>query len=170
MVYRGTLLALALLQAAPTQASRATDVIRWHGDGVQIYDCMKAGVGYAWTLRQPDALLTDAGGHVSGHHGAGPSWTATDGSRVVGHVLTTIPAPRPGAIPWLVLQAARHDGCGELAGVSYVLRTETIGGVAPAGGCSHDRAGAVVSVPYQASYLFLQPAEDASSGAAPCTP
>jgi len=170
MVYRGTLLALVLLQAAPTQAARSTDVIRWHGDGVQIYDCAQAGGRYAWTLRQPDAVLTDAGGHVSGHHGAGPSWTATDGSRVVGHVLTTIPAPRPGAIPWLVLQATKHDSCGALAGVSYVLRTETVGGVAPADGCSHDQAGAVVSVPYQANYSFLQPAEGASSGATPCRP
>ena len=167
MVHQGILLPLLLLSAAPgTKTADAAGVIRWHGDGVQIYDCAKAGNGYAWTLRQPDALLTDATGRISGHHGAGPSWTATDGSSVVGHVVTTIPAPRPGAIPWLVLQAAAHDGHGTLDDVTYVLRTETVGGVAPAGGCSQDHAGAVVTVPYQATYSFLHPTEEVPTASA----
>ena len=161
MVRRTIFLALSALVTAPSGlADEAAGVLRWHGEGTQIYDCRKSDAGPAWVLRQPDATLTDADGRMRAHHGAGPSWTAADGSRVVGRVITTVPAPRAGAIPWLVLQADAHDGSGTLDGVTYVLRTETVGGVAPAGGCDGDHDGAVATVPYQATYTFLRPAPE----------
>jgi hypothetical protein len=101
--------------------------------------------------------LTDADGRIRASHGAGPSWTAADGSRVVGRAITTIPSPRAGAIPWLVLQADAPVGPGTLDGVSYVLRTDTIGGLPPGVGCDVDHEGAVVAVPYEATYSFLKP-------------
>jgi hypothetical protein len=158
MVRRNSLLlALAAFVTVPALADEPSGVVRWHGKGEQIYDCQKSPTGIAWVLRQPDATLTDAAGRVRGHHGAGPSWTAADGSRVTGHAITTIPAPRAGAIPWLVIQADAHDGPGTLDGVTYVMRTDTVGGVAPAGGCDAGHEGAVATVPYQATYSFLQP-------------
>ncbi|MEJ1976180.1 MAG: DUF3455 domain-containing protein [Acetobacteraceae bacterium] len=117
------------------------DVIHWRGEGMQIYSCQTLQGGYAWTLERPDATLTDLLGHVRGHHDGGPSWTAADGSRIVGQLVTAIPAPRPNAIPWLVLRAATHEGHGVLDSVTYVLRTETVGGVAPASGCDPLHAG-----------------------------
>jgi hypothetical protein len=163
MVRRTILLALSLFIATPSAlADETAGVLRWHGEGTQIYDCLKSNAGLAWVLRQPDATLTDADGRMRAHHGAGPSWTAADGSRIVGHAIATIPAPRPGAIPWLVLQTDAPDGSGTLDRVTYVLRTETVGGVAPAGGCDHDHEGAVTAVPYQATYSFLRPESPAS--------
>jgi hypothetical protein len=158
MVRYTFLLALSLLGAAPVAAaSETTDVLRWHAEGTQIYDCEKSETGAVWTLRQPDATLTDDDGTMRAHHGAGPSWTAADGSRIVGRQITTIPAPRADAIPWLVLQTDAHGGQGTLDGVTYVLRTDTVGGLAPHGGCDLDRQGAVAAVPYQATYSFLRP-------------
>jgi len=157
MVLRNILLALSLLCTGPEAlAGEPAGVLRWHAEGTQIYDCRKSSDGVAWILRQPDATLTDADGTMRAHHGAGPSWTAADGSRIVGRAVTTIPAPRADASPWLVLQTDTHDGQGTLDGVTYVLRTDTVGGVAPAGGCDADRQGAVAAVPYQATYSFLR--------------
>jgi hypothetical protein len=156
MAHRYILLVLAtLLATTPAQAAGMAGVIRWHGWGAQIYVCETSPGGYVWVLRRPDATLTDFAGRVRGHHGAGSSWTATDGSRIVGQPVTIIPAPRPDAVPWLVLKADTHDGHGVLNGVTYVLGTETAGGVAPTTGCDPDHAGAVATIPYQATYSFL---------------
>ena len=164
MVDRSILLALATLVAAPrAQAAGMAGVIRWHAQGTQIYDCRKSPAGYAWVLRQPDATLTDADGRVQAHHGAGPSWTAADGSSIGGRPITVIPSPRADAIPWLVLQASSHDGHGLFDDVTYVLRTETVGGVAPPTGCDPEHEGAVAAVPYQATYSFLHSADGAGS-------
>jgi len=55
--------------------------------GVQIYECRvrkDAGAGYEWAFVAPEAELFDAKGNAIGRHGAGPTWQATDGSRIVG--------------------------------------------------------------------------------------
>ena len=114
-----------------------------------------AGV-HAWTLKAPDATLRDAKGNVIGKHFAGPSWQANDGSQVVGEPLNVSPSPNPGAIPWLVLRAISHTGAGEMAGVGYIVRTRTEGGVAPASGCDASHVNAEVRVPYGAIYLFFR--------------
>ena len=124
--------------------------------GVQIYACKAANGGFAWTLKAPDAILSDAGGHPLGKHFAGPSWQAKDGSVVVGEMLNLSPSPDAGAIPWLVLHAKSHAGAGEMASVQYVVRTRTEGGQAPATGCDAAHAGGEVRVPYSAVYLFFR--------------
>jgi hypothetical protein len=80
------------------------------GTGAQVYVCSATGGNFAWTLKAPDATLTDANKKVVGKRFAGPTWQAADGSSVVGEVVANSPAPRPGAIPWLVLHAKSHDG------------------------------------------------------------
>ncbi|HKT27541.1 DUF3455 domain-containing protein [Dyella sp.] len=124
--------------------------------GVQIYSCKDAGNSYAWTLKGPDATLSDAKGHAIGRHFAGPSWQAEDGSVVVGEMLSASPSPDAGAVAWLVLHAKSHSGKGDMASVQYIVRTRTEGGAAPATGCDAAHASAEVRVPYSAVYLFFR--------------
>lgn len=126
------------------------------GKGVQIYTCKASNGAYAWTLKAPDASLSDAKGNVIGKHFAGPSWQATDGSTVVGEPLNVSPSPAAGAIAWLVLHAKSHTGDGIMANVQYIVRTRTQGGVAPASGCDASHTGAEVRVPYSATYTFFR--------------
>ena len=123
--------------------------------GVQIYGCALAGETYAWRLTAPEAALTDAAGQPAGRHYAGPSWQALDGSVVVGEPLVASPAPDGGAIPWIVLRARDHTGNGTFAAVAYVIRTATMGGLAPAAGCDAAHAGAESRVDYHATYTFF---------------
>lgn len=126
------------------------------GKGVQIYACQAKGADYAWTLKAPEASLTDAKGTLIGKHFAGPSWQASDGSTVVGEPLNVSPSPDAGAIPWIVLHAKSHAGGGLMSNVDYVVRTRTEGGVAPTGGCDAGHANAEVRVAYSAIYLFFR--------------
>jgi hypothetical protein len=159
MKTRHIMLLLAATALAPcTEAGCVPTVIRWHGKGVQIYSCGVSHDGYAWKLIRPDATLIDSRGIARGHHGAGPSWTAADGSRIVGIPVTQIPAPQPDAIPWLVLRVETQEGQGVLRGMTYVLRTETVGGMPPTG-CDAVHAGTEIQVPYQAIYTFLHSAD-----------
>lgn len=140
---------------AQTSSAKPT-AIEATGKGVQIYACKAIHDAYAWTLKAPDASLSDASGHVIGKHFAGPSWQAADGSTVVGELLNVSSSPSAGAIPWLVLHAKSHTGDGVMANVQYIVRTHTEGGVAPAGGCDANHAGAEVRVPYSATYVFFR--------------
>ena len=146
-----TLLVLALLAASNAQA--APFVLT--GTGQQIYGCGQRDGAWAWTLKAPAAVLTDKDGREVGRHFAGPSWRATDGSTVVGEVLVANPAPSPGAIPWLVLRAASHEGAGAFARVSYIVRSDTAGGVAPATGCDAAHDGAEARIDYHATYTLF---------------
>lgn len=144
-------------QPAPGQATAPpkTTAMEAFGKGVQIYSCTATAGHYRWILRAPEATLSDAHGHMLATHFAGPSWQATDGSTVVGELLSSSPSPDPGAIAWLVLHAKSHAGSGLMANVDYVVRTRTEGGVAPATGCDASHPGAEVRVPYGAIYLFF---------------
>ena len=152
---RWRLAAAAMLACASPPARAADTVLRWDATGVQVYQCKREGDHTAWAFIRPEATLTGVGGQVEARHGAGPSWTSPDGSVVYGTVLTSIPAPAAGAVPWLVLRASRHVGTGRMSGVAFVLRTDTDGGAAPPGGCDTGHDGAEARVPYRATYTFL---------------
>jgi Protein of unknown function (DUF3455) len=157
------ILVLTSVVSAPNSGGGGVPaVIRWHAEGVQIYSCGIAHGGYDWRLIRPEATLTDSRGVTQGHHGAGPSWTANDGSRIVGLPVTQIPAPEARAIPWLVLRVETQKGEGVLRGTTYVLRTDTVGGT-PSTGCDAAHAGAEIRVPYQATYSFLHSANLANA-------
>lgn len=125
-------------------------------EGFQIYGCQSTG----WVLQQPQAVLL-AGGHkpFALHYG-GPTWTAMDGSSVVGARVDGVPAPSPSDIPWLLLRATPKPGAveGALTGTTYIQRLNTSGGVAPATGCDADHLGATTLVPYTADYFFFRAA------------
>jgi hypothetical protein len=120
------------------------------GKGVQIYDCT-AG---AWVLREPAAVLYGHGHRPVGIHFRGPTFESFDGSSVLGTLDGRADAPDPEKdIPWLRLKAVSTQGDGVLAGVDFIQRLETRGGVAPAGACD-PAADATVAVPYRARYVF----------------
>lgn len=121
--------------------------------GVQIYACAAHGAANEWTFKGPEAQLVDATGTVFAKHYAGPTWEATDGSKIVGKVIATASAPAADAIPWLLL-AANSSGNGVLSDVRFVQRIKTGGGVGPTGACSNP--GAEQRVPYTAEYVIYK--------------
>jgi Protein of unknown function (DUF3455) len=124
------------------------------GDGVQIYTC-SAG----WMLKAPEANLLDKQGQQIGTHFAGPTWKSSDGSSVVGELVSRANAPGnadgKAAIPWFLLNAKSHAGTGLMTPVIFIRRIETVGGVAPSDGCDSTHRGAEVRVPYSALYQFF---------------
>ncbi|MBD0270513.1 MAG: DUF3455 domain-containing protein, partial [Acetobacteraceae bacterium] len=120
-------------------------------DGVQIYACGPSKLGHAWLFQGPEALLFDAVGRQVGTHGAGPHWRLVDGSTTRGAVAVNAPAPRPGAIPWLLLRAAPEAAAGRLRDAAWIRRYDTEGGAAPAGGCE---PGDAARMRYSARYTF----------------
>lgn len=126
------------------------------GVGTQNYVCKQAADGsYAWTFVEPDATLYGWFGRIAGHHFAGPTWEANDGSSVAATKLAaeTVDAT---AVPWLLLKASAHTGQGLLTPVTYVQRLETIGGLAPTSGCDAAHTGATADIRYAAKYSFYR--------------
>ena len=128
-------------------------------EGVQIYECRaKADGGFPeWVFVAPDARLSDANGVLLGHHDAGPTWEAGDGSKVVGVVKAKVDAPSPQAIPWLLLATHSTGKPGLFANVTTIQRVATEGGAAPTSGCGTATVGKQVSVPYKAQYAQYAP-------------
>ena len=122
-------------------------LLRAIGSGDQVYGC----VNDHWALKAPDAKLLDHEGSVIGRHFAGPTWQLNDGSWLKGRVVATQVAPDATAVPWLLLESV--GGTGRLGTVRFIQRTETHGGNAPDGSCSHN---VVRRVPYTATYSFYE--------------
>jgi hypothetical protein len=126
---------------------------KYAAKGVQIYVCRVKGTARQWDFKAPEAELVDAQGRAFARHYAGPTWEAPDGSKAVGKVLASEPAPNPSAIPWLLL-SAQSSASGVFAGVRFVQRVNTSGGVGPTGACP--KAGTEQRVAYMADYLFYK--------------
>jgi len=133
-------------------------VLQAHASGSQIYVCQAgADQKFAWTLKAPEADLSDSKGAVIGKHYAGPTWKHNDGSEAVGKVVAKQDAPDANAIPWLLLTAASHAGNGTLAGVTSIQRIHTKGGQPPTSGCDDAHRGTETKIPYSADYYFYAP-------------
>ena len=132
-------------------------VLQLHAKGDQVYSCKVDGPQPGWTLKAPDAQLFDKDGKVFGKHFAGPSWQASDGSRVAGKAAANAPSPEEDSIPWLLVKVVSREGEGVLARVTSVQRINTKGGKAPASGCDAEHAGQEVRVAYSADYVFFAP-------------
>ena len=123
--------------------------------GVQIYQWLPkkdAPTQFEWAFKAPAADLFDAQGKKIGHHYAGPTWEATDGSKVVGAVKSRVDSKVPGAAPWLLVGAKTHAGTGIFSHVTSIQRLETSGGKPPA--TAGAKPGEEVRVPYTATYYF----------------
>ena len=131
------------------------------GVGELTYECRAkpdtAGA-YVWTFVVPVATLYTADkSRAVGTYYAGPTWQANDGSKVTGKQLAVSPASTPNAIPLQLVQAAPTTGSGDMAGVSYIQRLNTVGGVAPKDVCNANTVGAKQQVKYEADYVFYKP-------------
>lgn len=147
-------------QQIPPQLLPPTDqplVLRVHAKGDQVYICKEGATEFAWALKAPDAQLFDKDGKPFGKHSAGPTWEASDGSRVKGKAVAAVPSPDPDAIPWLLVDVVSHEGNGVLSRVTKIQRLRTKGGKAPASACDAGHPGQEVRVPYSADYLFYAP-------------
>ena len=134
-------------------------ILAAHATGVQIYVCQAgADQEFRWVFQAPEADLTDAAGKKIVQHFAGPTWKHRDGSEVKGKVVAKQDAPRPDAIPWLLLTAASHTGEGILSRVTSIQRMHTEGGLLPnANTCDGSRNGKESRSAYSADYYFYAP-------------
>jgi hypothetical protein len=85
------------------------------GVGVQIYKSqLKSGstTEFEWVLKEPRASLYDNSRQKIGKHYAGPTWESKDGSKVVGKLKQSVPAPKADNIPWLLVEAQSHESKG----------------------------------------------------------
>lgn len=156
----GLLACSAAAQQVPQQLQPPAGeqlLLQVHAKGDQIYTCKADGAQFNWALKAPDAQLFDKDGKPFGKHFAGPSWEATDGSRVTGKAVANAPSPDPDAIPWLLVNIVSHEGNGALARATSIQRLNTKGGKAPASGCDAAHAGHELRVPYTADYVFYAP-------------
>jgi Protein of unknown function (DUF3455) len=143
----------------PLKAPANEDVIlEGHATGVQIYTCQAGTDHYAWVLKAPEAELTDEAGKKIVQHFAGPSWKHVDGSVVTGKLVAKQDAPKPDAIPWLLVSAATHTGEGIMARVTTIQRIHTEGGLPPkAADCTVSANGQESRSAYSADYYFYAP-------------
>jgi hypothetical protein len=132
-------------------------LLKVHAKGDQVYTCKGDAGQFAWTLKAPDAQLFDKDGKPFGKHFAGPSWEASDGSRVTGKAVANAPSPDADSIPWLLVNIVSHEGSGVLSKATSIQRVNTKGGKAPASGCDDSHVGHEVRVPYVADYVFYTP-------------
>jgi hypothetical protein len=132
-------------------------LLQVHAKGDQVYACKSELTDFIWSLKAPDAQLFDKDGKPFGRHFAGPSWEASDGSRVVGKAVANAPSPDANSIPWLLVTVVSHDGTGVLSRATTIQRLNTKGGKAPASGCDASHLGQELRVPYSADYLFYAP-------------
>jgi hypothetical protein len=131
-----------------------------HASGSQIYTCQAAADGkFAWTLKAPDATLTDRKDKVIGQHSAGPTWKLKDSSEVTGKAVAHVDSLDADSIPWLLVSVVSHAGKGQLSTVTSIQRVHTHGGKPPATGCDDQHKDAESKSPYTADYYFFAPAK-----------
>jgi hypothetical protein len=145
------------LPAAVKAPEGHTAAMTWTGTGKLTYECRaKADDAsmFEWAFIGPEATLSDAQSKIAvGKYYAGPTWETADGSTVTGKQVAVAPAAA-GSIPFQLVKA--EGGTGALAGVTYVQRVNTKGGVAPAARCDAPAKGAKEAVPYSADYVFYK--------------
>jgi len=131
---------------------------RMEAKGVQIYKSVEGKDGkLEWTLEVPLADLFSSDGKRAGSHYEGPSWEASDGSKVTRDKEQPVKmAAAPNSqedIPWLLVKVqAEGDREGAFSRVLYIHRVNTRGGKAPAE--APVRLGTKLGVEYRATYYF----------------
>jgi hypothetical protein len=123
--------------------------------GVQIFRCERQDNSLQWRFRLPEAELFDAQGQPVGRHGANFSFEHRDGSRVLGSVVAFDKSDSPDTLPGLLL-SAKSFGKGEFAGVTYVQRVNTRGGMPPPA-CDVNQLNRLLRVDFSADFVFYRP-------------
>lgn len=143
-----------LPEACSSIAVEAGNRLAFHvyAKGVQIYRWN----GISWSFVAPEATLyaeENFFGEV-GIHGMGPHWTSKSGSRVEAErVQNTGCRPDPDAIEWLLLKMKTTSGSGIFSRVTFIQRTNTTGGMAPA---EPGTLNELRRIPYTAEYYFYR--------------
>jgi hypothetical protein len=129
--------------------------------GSQIYICQAGADGkYNWTLKGPEADLTDRKDKVIGQHSAGPTWKMKDGSEVIGKATGHVDSLDPDSIPWLLVNVESHAGkSGLLTNVTTIQRVHTHGGKPGNDVCDESHKDAETKSAYTADYYFYAPAK-----------
>ena len=131
-----------------------------HAKGSQIYTCQAGADGkFTWTLKGPDADLTDRKDKVIGHHSAGPTWKLKDGSEVTGKAVAHVDSLDSDSIPWLLVNVVSHAGKGQLTNVTTIQRVHTHGGKPGNDACDESHKDAETKSDYRADYYFFAPAK-----------
>ena len=123
--------------------------------GVQIYKWN--ALTQKWDFVAPVAGLFAEENYFGevGIHYSGPIWESKSGSKVEARrVMDTGCAPDPNAIAWLLLAKHRTEGNGIFSSITFIQRTNTTGGTAPAEPGLVD--GEKKEVPYTAQYYFYR--------------
>ncbi len=156
-----------------------------HAVGTQAYICLPSGATMAWTFFGPQATLfdDDSGRQVITHFlSPNPAENGTpratwqhsrDTSAIWAAAIassTDSAFVAPGAIPWLLLQIAGAQdgptGGGGLTPTTFIHRLDTVGGIAPAAGCSVVAdTGKRALVPVRSRLLLLQVGEHRATSA-----
>jgi len=127
------------------------------GVGQITYECRakaNAAGQFEWAFVGPKAELKSRMGTTVGtYYGPPATWQSSDGSKVAGAQVAVAPAAA-GSIPLQLVKANPAMGQGAMAGVTYIQRVSTRGGVAPASMCDAGTAGRQEVVQYQADYIF----------------
>jgi hypothetical protein len=132
-------------------------ILKTPAKGAQIYVCQpKANDNskFEWTLKAPEANLSNEAGALMGKHYGGPTWEYQDGSKVVGEIKERLDSPDSSAIPWLLLSAKSHEGNGIFSKVTYIQRLNTKGGKAPNTGCDASKQNSTIRVDYTTDYYY----------------
>jgi hypothetical protein len=156
--------------------------LKAHAVGTQNYICRATTTGYGWVLFGPQATLfltfkwfsgeirqqvmthflsqnPDEGGT------ARPTWqSSTDTSTIWGRAAASSTDPNyvaPNSVAWLLVEVVgRQEGPtgGDFLGqTTFVHRLSTLGGVAPATGCTQQsNVGDAILVPYETDYFFYK--------------
>ena len=151
-----------------------TPFLKAHAIGTQGYVCIVVGATYSWSPFGPQATLFDSDGQQILTHFLSPApysllpsptWQhSKDSSAVWGQLIAPSSDPAyvaPGAIPWLLLEAA-VVGEGPTFGdkllpTRRIQRVNTVDGAAPSTGCSQPgNIGKRALVPYEADYYFYK--------------
>lgn len=146
------------------------------GIGTQNYVCLPSttsATGFDWSLFTPQATLFVGQNRQVTTHFFGPNpdeagtiraaWQhSRDTSTVWASLFANPVTVTPDAIPWLLLETAGVQrgptGGDALTATSFIQRVNTVGGLAPATGCSTAAdVGARRFVPYEADYVFYRP-------------
>jgi hypothetical protein len=156
--------------------------LKTYAEGTQNYICLPSATGFAWTFFGPQATLFVKLRWIQGeirqqlttHYLSAnpeeegvnrPTWQSSlDTSAVWGKVAASSTDPafvQPGAIAWLLVQAAGTrpgpTGGTMLSETTFIHRVNTSGGVAPATGCTQSsNVGATALVPYSTDYIFYR--------------
>jgi hypothetical protein len=138
-------------------------VLSLHAKGSQIYTCQAGADGkFAWTLKGPEAELSNRDKRVIGHHLADPTsklptWRLNDGSQVSGKAAAHVDSPDSDSIPWLLVNVVSNGGNGRLARVTAIQRVHTHGGKAGSDVCDESHKDAETKSSYIADYFFFAP-------------